>query len=108
MQAVGEPPLFLGASVAFAIRDAIAYVRREAGESECFTLDSPVTCERIRMACTDHITKQVAMHAYMNTHIHNTHTYTYILHTQHTCACTHARTRTHTHAHAHTHTHACI
>ena len=59
-QAVGEPPLFLGASVAFAIRDAIAYVRRQAGVSECFTLDSPVTCERIRMACPDHITKQVA------------------------------------------------
>ena len=58
-QAVGEPPLFLGASVAFAIRDAIAYVRRQAGVSECFTLDSPVTCERIRMACPDHITKQV-------------------------------------------------
>jgi len=54
--------LFLGASVAFAIRDAIAYVRREAGVSECFTLDSPVTCERIRMACPDHITKQVCTH----------------------------------------------
>ena len=60
-QAVGEPPLFLGASVAFAIRDAITYVRRQAGVSECFTLDSPVTCERIRMACPDHITKQVAI-----------------------------------------------
>ena len=60
VQAVGEPPLFLGASVAFAIRDAIAYVRRQAGVSECFTLDSPVTCERIRMACPDHITKQVS------------------------------------------------
>ena len=60
LQAVGEPPLFLGASVAFAIRDAIACVRREAGVSECFILDSPVTCERIRMACTDHITKQVS------------------------------------------------
>ena len=59
-QAVGETPLFLGASVALAIRDAIAYVRRQAGVSECFTLDSPVTCERIRMACPDHITKQVA------------------------------------------------
>ena len=67
LQAVGEPPLFLGASVAFAIRDAIAYVRREAGVSECFRLDSPVTCERIRMACTDHITKQVSM--YIATHV---------------------------------------
>ena len=59
MQAVGEPPVFLGASVAFAIRDAITYVRRQAGVSECFRLDSPVTCERIRMACPDHIVKQV-------------------------------------------------
>ena len=61
LKAVGEPPLFLGASVAFAIRDAIATVRRQAGVTECFTLDSPVTCERIRMACPDHITKQVEM-----------------------------------------------
>ena len=53
--------MFLGASVAFAIRDAIATVRRQAGVTECFTLDSPVTCERIRMACPDHITKQVEM-----------------------------------------------
>ena len=68
MQAVGEPPLFLGASVAFAIRDAIAYVRRQAGVSECFTLDSPVTCERIRMACPDHINKQV--HIYTHAHVH--------------------------------------
>ena len=56
---IGEPPLFLGASVVFAIRDAIAAVHRQAGITECFTLDSPVTCERIRMACPDHITKQV-------------------------------------------------
>ena len=100
MQAVGEPPLFLGASVAFAIRDAIAYVRREAGESECFTLDSPVTCERIRMACTDHITKQVTMHVRACTacacmHTHNTQMCGHVC----TLACMHAYTHQHVHLH---------
>ena len=43
-KAVGEPPLFLGASVYFAIRHALGT-----------PLDSPATCERIRMAVQDDI-----------------------------------------------------
>ena len=31
-KAIGEPPLFLGASVLFAIKDAISNVRRDNGE----------------------------------------------------------------------------
>lgn len=58
-QAVGEPPLFLAASVFFAIQDAIKAAREDAGESRAFNMDSPATCERIRMACMDHLTKQV-------------------------------------------------
>ncbi|KAJ2950078.1 hypothetical protein O0L34_g11418 [Tuta absoluta] len=58
-KAVGEPPLFLAASVFFAIKDAVKSARFDAGMSPEFTLDVPATCARIRMACEDHITKQV-------------------------------------------------
>ena len=60
LQAVGEPPLFLAASAFFAIQDAIQAARAASEESKTFTMDSPATCERIRMACTDHLTKQVS------------------------------------------------
>eukprot|EP01137_Pigoraptor_chileana_P018502 Opistho-2@78082 len=52
-KAVGEPPLFLAASVFFAVREAIKAARLENGEASPFVLDSPATAERIRMACTD-------------------------------------------------------
>lgn len=58
-QAVGEPPLFLAASVFFAIKDAIKAARREVGINGPFRLDSPATAERIRMACEDQFTKKV-------------------------------------------------
>ncbi len=61
---MGEPPLFLAASVLFALRAAIAAARAESGVSGYFRLDSPATCERIRMACQDQFTQQVhLMHA---------------------------------------------
>lgn len=53
-RAVGEPPLFLGASAFFATRRAIASARADAGQpGEHFFVDSPLTPERIRMACAD-------------------------------------------------------
>ena len=58
-KAVGEPPLFLAASVFFAVKDAIRFVRVERGLSKKFTLDAPATAERIRMACEDEITAKV-------------------------------------------------
>lgn len=58
-KAIGEPPLFLGASVFFSIREAIKAVRMEAGLSPTFRLDSPATAERIRMACPDFITEKI-------------------------------------------------
>ncbi|KAK9496648.1 hypothetical protein O3M35_013084 [Rhynocoris fuscipes] len=58
-KAVGEPPLFLAASIFFAIREAIKSARKDAGlPNEWFSLDSPATAARIRMACKDHITKR--------------------------------------------------
>lgn len=56
-KAVGEPPLFLAASVFFAIKDAVAAARLEAGLSGPFQLDSPATAERIRIACADRFTQ---------------------------------------------------
>ncbi|XP_007426249.1 xanthine dehydrogenase/oxidase [Python bivittatus] len=56
-KAVGEPPLFLAASVFYAIKDAIVSAREESGLKEPFRLDSPATPERIRNACVDAFTK---------------------------------------------------
>eukprot|EP00112_Aurelia_sp_Birch-Aquarium-sp1_P017655 Seg4113.4 transcript_id=Seg4113.4/GoldUCD/mRNA.D3Y31 product="Xanthine dehydrogenase/oxidase" protein_id=Seg4113.4/GoldUCD/D3Y31 len=58
-KAVGEPPLFLAASVFFAIKDAIQYARTNAGHQGIFQLEAPATAERIRMACKDEITNLV-------------------------------------------------
>ncbi|KAE8752582.1 xanthine dehydrogenase 1 [Frankliniella occidentalis] len=56
-KAVGEPPLFLAASAFFAIWEAVKAAREEAGLSGYFTLHSPATAARIRMACPDHLTE---------------------------------------------------
>ncbi|XP_029794417.1 xanthine dehydrogenase/oxidase-like [Suricata suricatta] len=58
-KAVGEPPLFLAASIFFAIKDAIRAAR--AGNTDhkmkkLFQLDSPATPEKIRNACVDKFT----------------------------------------------------
>lgn len=58
-QAVGEPPLFLAASVFYAIKDAISAARTESGISGPFRLDSPASAERIRNVCSDRFTKLV-------------------------------------------------
>ncbi|KAH9898759.1 xanthine dehydrogenase [Xylariomycetidae sp. FL2044] len=68
---VGEPPLFMGSSVFFAIRDALKAARadygvvasrRPAGSDEeeegsdgLLRLESPATPERIRLSCVDPI-----------------------------------------------------
>ena len=65
MQAVGEPPVFLAASVFFAIKDSIAAARADVGLHGPFPLDSPATVERIRMACKDQFTMQVTSEQYI-------------------------------------------
>lgn len=52
---VGEPPLFMGSAVFFAIRDALKAARREWGVHEVLNLRSPATPERIRVSCADPI-----------------------------------------------------
>jgi xanthine dehydrogenase/oxidase len=51
----GEPPLFLGASVFFALRDALVSSRKTHGVEEHLILDSPATAERLRLAVGDDI-----------------------------------------------------
>ncbi|KAK0513712.1 hypothetical protein JMJ35_003434 [Cladonia borealis] len=55
---VGEPPLFMGSSVFFAIRDALKAARKQYGEHEVLSLQSPATPERIRISCADPILKR--------------------------------------------------
>jgi xanthine dehydrogenase/oxidase len=57
---VGEPPLFMGSCVFFAIRDALKAARKEwAGEeAPVLSLKSPATVERIRGSCLDPIARR--------------------------------------------------
>jgi len=67
---VGEPPLFMGSVVFFAIRDALKAARKQYGvqaeigtdvkgvDSGLLVLESPATPERIRTACVDGIVKR--------------------------------------------------
>ena len=55
---VGEPPLFMGSAVFFAIRDALKAARKEHGEKGLLSLQSPATPERIRISCADPILKR--------------------------------------------------
>eukprot|EP00178_Gracilaria_changii_P000157 TRINITY_DN1012_c0_g1_i1.p1 TRINITY_DN1012_c0_g1~~TRINITY_DN1012_c0_g1_i1.p1 ORF type:complete len:1382 (+),score=195.51 TRINITY_DN1012_c0_g1_i1:175-4320(+) len=58
-KAIGEPPLFLAASVFFAIRDAISSSRRQNGLHSWFSLDSPASVERIRLKSVEQITDSI-------------------------------------------------
>lgn len=58
-KAIGEPPLFLGSSVYFAIKEALYESRKENNVKGYFILDSPATCERIRMSNCDKISEMV-------------------------------------------------
>ncbi|GAB0191706.1 aldehyde oxidase 2-like [Grus japonensis] len=56
---MGETGFFLGSSVFFAIRDAVAAAQKERGLPLDFTLNSPLTVEWIRMACDDVFTEMI-------------------------------------------------
>lgn len=59
-KAVGEPPLFIGSSAFFAIKEAIAAAREDQGLSGDFPLEAPSTSARIRIACQDKFTELVS------------------------------------------------
>ncbi|CAN9279489.1 unnamed protein product [Alternaria alternata] len=52
---IGEPPLFLGSTVFFALREAVVAARKMNGKKDDggWNLDSPATCERLRLAVGD-------------------------------------------------------
>ncbi|EAW70209.1 aldehyde oxidase 1 [Homo sapiens] len=56
---LGESGVFLGCSVFFAIHDAVSAARQERGLHGPLTLNSPLTPEKIRMACEDKFTKMI-------------------------------------------------
>ena len=56
---VGEPPLTLAVSVVCALREAVRSYRRDQGVEEDWSMEIPMTSERIRMACQDEIVKHV-------------------------------------------------
>lgn len=56
---LGESGMFLGSSVFFAIVDAVTAARRQRDLAEDFTVKSPATPERVRMACADRFTDMI-------------------------------------------------
>lgn len=58
---VGEPPLFLGSTVFFALRGAVKAARKMHGVVEGkqgFVLDSPATAEKLRMSVGDRLAEK--------------------------------------------------
>jgi len=64
---IGEPPLFLGASVLFALREAVKAAREsvavDAPAMGVVQLDSPATAERLRLAVGDWIVRWAEVEA---------------------------------------------
>ncbi|XP_036946883.1 aldehyde oxidase 6 isoform X1 [Acanthopagrus latus] len=56
---IGEPIVFLGSTVFFAIKDAVAAARSDSGLVGPFSLDSPATPERACLACASPFTKKI-------------------------------------------------
>ncbi|KKA20457.1 Xanthine dehydrogenase [Rasamsonia emersonii CBS 393.64] len=58
---IGEPPLFLGSTVLFALREALRSARADNGVTEPLLLDSPATAERLRLAVGDALVKMATV-----------------------------------------------
>ncbi|XP_034035004.1 aldehyde oxidase 6 isoform X3 [Thalassophryne amazonica] len=56
---IGEPSLFLGSSIFFAIKDAVAAARSDSGLVGPFSFNSPATAERICLACSSPFTQKI-------------------------------------------------
>jgi xanthine dehydrogenase/oxidase len=61
---IGEPPLFLGSTVFFALREAVRAAREmngkrvAEGETKGWNMDSPATAERLRLAVGDELVER--------------------------------------------------
>lgn len=64
---IGEPPLFMGATVLFALREAVKAARAELAVGEMkgkiLVMDSPATPERLRLAIGDQIVQWATVEA---------------------------------------------
>lgn len=61
---VGEPPLFMGSTVFFALREAVRAARQANGYGdEALVLNSPATVEALRCAVGDELTRRCAVAA---------------------------------------------
>ncbi|KAF2085591.1 hypothetical protein K490DRAFT_58488 [Saccharata proteae CBS 121410] len=58
---IGEPPLFLGATVFFALREAVAAARRGNRVEGALVMDSPATAERLRLAVGDELSRRAVV-----------------------------------------------
>lgn len=58
---IGEPPLLLSMSAVLAIKEAILAARKDYGLTGNVRLDSPVTSDKIRLACEDNITALIKL-----------------------------------------------
>lgn len=61
---IGEPPLFLGSTVFFALREAVKAAREMNGQSVSpggWKLDSPATSERLRLAVGDELSRKAGV-----------------------------------------------
>jgi xanthine dehydrogenase/oxidase len=58
---IGEPPVFMGASVLFALRQALVAARKMHGVTERFTLDSPATAEKLRLLVGDDLVRRATV-----------------------------------------------
>uniref|UniRef100_A0A673CXA8 xanthine dehydrogenase n=1 Tax=Sphaeramia orbicularis TaxID=375764 RepID=A0A673CXA8_9TELE len=56
---IGEPVVFLGSSVFYAIKDAVAAARSQSGLAGPFPLDSPATADKACLASASHFTQKV-------------------------------------------------
>ncbi|GKZ70458.1 hypothetical protein AnigIFM50267_006105 [Aspergillus niger] len=55
---IGEPPLFMGSTVLFALRDALKSARADFGVQGPLVLDSPATAEKLRLAVGDDLVRK--------------------------------------------------
>ncbi|CAK7306833.1 Aldehyde oxidase 1 [Vulpes lagopus] len=71
LKGLGESGIFLGCSVFFALHDAVKVAQQERGLSGPLKLNSPLTPEKIRMACEDKFTKmETAIVSDSNSQLH--------------------------------------
>jgi xanthine dehydrogenase/oxidase len=55
---IGEPPLFMGSTVFFALREAVKAAREMNGQNTVeWKFDSPATSERLRLAVGDNLVR---------------------------------------------------